>query len=266
MSLHNVSEIECENRIVYEELMTEQISLQQRKYRRLQNKILPNHFAEKIIKNTLQKFPFTFTGDQQKCLNEIITDLSKTSPMMRLIQGDVGCGKTAIAFAAGILMNSNDFRVALMCPTESLARQHYKNLNKIYPGSQNALLLGSTKVKEKNNIYNGLMDGEVKFIIGTHSLVQENIEFKNLGLTIIDEQHKFGVQQRLTLTKKSKLPHTIIMSATPIPRSLSLTQYGDLSMSIIKEKPNGRSEIPTRIVGPEKFMNFLNFFCDITDC
>ena len=255
----DISKEEAEERIVYEELMTEQISLQQRKHRRMQENLLPNKFSSTEVKKTLNLFPFQFTKDQQKGLKDIIDDLGSTVPMMRLIQGDVGCGKTAIAFAAGILMNTNGFQVALMCPTESLARQHFKNLQKIFPHGKNALLLGSTKLKEKKEIYEQLEKGDLLFVIGTHSLVQEKIQFKNLGLTIIDEQHKFGVQQRLSLTKKASLPHTLIMSATPIPRSLSLTQYGDLSMSIIKEKPNGRSEIPTRIVGPEKYMNFLNF-------
>jgi len=181
--------------------------------------------------------------------------------MMRLIQGDVGCGKTTIAMLAAMIVIENKAQVALMCPTEALASQHFISSKELFDSSlyNVRLLLGSTPSKEKKIIQKDLEEGKIDFIIGTHSLIQETIRFKELGLAIIDEQHKFGVDQRIRLTSKTTGAHCLIMSATPIPRSLSLTQYGDLDISTIKVMPSGRKGHKTRIVTVDKYQQFLSF-------
>jgi ATP-dependent DNA helicase RecG len=206
-------------------------------------------------------FPFAFTPDQTSTLNEIRNDLSMNSPMMRLVQGDVGCGKTWVAFMTSLIVIQNKAQVAMMCPTEALALQHYIEANELFEknGIRVSLLFGSTSPKEKKIILEKLLSQEIDFIIGTHSLIQETVVFKNFGLAIIDEQHKFGVDQRIKLTSKGSGTHCLIMSATPIPRSLSLTQYGDLDISTIKSMPSGRKGHKTRIVKEDTFLQFLNF-------
>jgi ATP-dependent DNA helicase RecG len=181
--------------------------------------------------------------------------------MMRLVQGDVGCGKTTIAMIAAMIVIDQGDQVALMCPTEALATQHFLSCSELFDSKKYnvRLILGSTPAKEKKLIQKELEDGSIQFIIGTHSLIQDSIVFKKLGLAIIDEQHKFGVDQRIRLTSKSEGTHCLIMSATPIPRSLSLTQYGDLDISTIKVMPSGRKGHKTRIVTKETFQQFLSF-------
>ena len=168
-----------------------------------------------------------------------------------------------MAFGAALMAMENSYQVALMCPTESLALQHFLKLKEVFAPSSHSidLLLGSTPLKQKKELFANLANGQIDLIVGTHSLIQDYVTFKNLSLVIIDEQHKFGVEQRLKLMKKNPHAHCLSMTATPIPRSLCLTQYGDLDISMIKTMPAHRKKIKTKIVEPSHFKHFLNFLC-----
>ncbi len=202
---------------------------------------------------------FPPTGAQQRVLLEIARDLEKESAMARLVQGDVGCGKTAIAFGAAFLTWKNGYQTAMMAPTEILARQHYENALKLLSpqGLECRLLTGSTRAKERREILKALKDGTCHAVFGTHALISEGVEYARLGLVITDEQHRFGVRQRSLLQEKgeredSRMPHVLVMSATPIPRSLALILYGDLDLSVVDELPPGRKPVRTRMVPREK--------------
>jgi len=214
--------------------------------------------------------PFDLTSAQEKALSEILDDLQKPKPMSRLLQGDVGSGKTVVAAAALLVTVASDMQAVLMAPTEILAEQHYASLSKMWselwlPGltkltSCLRLLTGSLKPSDKESIYTEIASGKARIIIGTHALIQEALGFKNLGLAVIDEQHRFGVTQRASLRQKGHNPHVLVMSATPIPRTLALTIYGDLDISTIDELPPGRREIITRWMRPrerERAYSFL---------
>jgi len=194
----------------------------------------------------IKNLPFQLTGDQLQAIEEIINDLNTDFPMNRMLQGDVGSGKTVVSLIASIAVISRGQQVALMAPTEILAQQHYATFKKLLPNTISvALLTGSTSQAERKSILDGLKDGSIDIIIGTHALIQETVEFANLGFIIIDEQHRFGVNQRAQLRTKGAIPDLLVMTATPIPRSLSLTLYGDLDISTIKEKPANRIPITT---------------------
>ncbi len=203
------------------------------------------------LKNIL---PFTLTGAQKKVVGEIFADLKSDAPMNRLIQGDVGSGKTIVAFLAMFAAMENSYQTALMAPTEILAEQHFRNAQKIFAdtGYQIEMLIGSTKAAEKRRIYAGLASGEVHMIIGTHAIIQDKVEFDRLGLAVIDEQHRFGVMQRAQIKAAGKNPDILVMTATPIPRSLAMTVYGDLDVSVIDELPPGRTPIKTVVCGEDK--------------
>ena len=206
-------------------------------------------------KERLKKLlPFTLTNAQKKVIGEIFTDLKSDAPMNRLIQGDVGSGKTIVAFLAAFAAMENGYQAALMAPTEILAEQHIRNARKIFAetGYCVELLMGSTKAAEKRKIYSALASGEIDLIIGTHAIIQESVNFSKLGLAIIDEQHRFGVMQRAQLKASGHNPDILVMTATPIPRSLAMTVYGDLDVSIIDELPPGRTPIKTVVVGEDK--------------
>ncbi|MFT3745054.1 MAG: ATP-dependent DNA helicase RecG [Pyrinomonadaceae bacterium] len=206
-------------------------------------------------KGRLKKLlPFTLTNAQKKVIGEIFTDLKSDAPMNRLIQGDVGSGKTIVAFLAAFAAMENGYQAALMAPTEILAEQHIRNARKIFAdtGYRVELLMGSTKAAEKRKIYAALKSGEIDLIIGTHAIIQEAVKFSKLGLAIIDEQHRFGVMQRAQLKASGHNPDILVMTATPIPRSLAMTVYGDLDVSIIDELPPGRTPIKTVVVGEDK--------------
>jgi len=194
---------------------------------------------------------FVLTNAQTRVWNEIKQDFNKETPMRRLLQGDVGSGKTVIAALATLQASHNDLQTAFMCPTEILAEQHYENLTKwfVVLGIKVDLLLGSTKAKDRKRILSDLQTGKTQVLLGTHALFQKDVVFKSVGLTIIDEQHRFGVHQRFTLLEKGgdkeKSPHQLIMTATPIPRTLSMTVYGALDTSIIDELPPGRRPVET---------------------
>ena len=217
----------------------------------------PNTFPMKPVWTTeeiIEGLPYDLTGAQKNVWHEIERDLSGHKLMSRLVQGDVGSGKTVIAFLAMVLSAENGFQSALMVPTEVLANQHYEGFLKLME-EQNitschpVLLTGSTTARQKREIYQKIADGEVNVIIGTHALIQEKVEYKNLGLVITDEQHRFGVRQREALTTRGNPPHVLVMSATPIPRTLAIILYGDLDISIIDELPAKRLPIKNCVVG-----------------
>jgi ATP-dependent DNA helicase RecG len=194
--------------------------------------------------------PFQLTAAQKRVIKEIYTDLKSGKQMNRLLQGDVGSGKTIVAFVCMLIVIGSGAQCALMAPTEILAQQHFKNLSRFAKllGIQIGLLTGSSKKRERNEIHEGLQSGATKILVGTHALLEEEVQFKNLGLAIIDEQHRFGVAQRSKLWQKNNdgfLPHVLVMTATPIPRTLAMTLYGDLDISAIDELPAGRKPIKT---------------------
>ena len=217
----------------------------------------PNTFPMKPVWTTeeiIEGLPYDLTGAQKNVWHEIERDLSGHKLMSRLVQGDVGSGKTVIAFLAMVLSAENGFQSALMVPTEVLANQHYEGFLRLMEEQNIAschpvLLTGSTTARQKREIYQKIADGEVNVIIGTHALIQERVEYKNLGLVITDEQHRFGVRQREALTTRGNPPHVLVMSATPIPRTLAIILYGDLDISIIDELPAKRLPIKNCVVG-----------------
>ncbi len=207
------------------------------------------------IKQRLTKLlPFSLTKAQKKVIGEIFTDLKSDAPMNRLIQGDVGSGKTIVAFLSMFAAMENGYQAALMAPTEILAEQHFRNAQKIFAesGYRVELLIGSTKAAAKRKIYEDLAAGDINFIIGTHAIIQDEVKFKKLGLVVIDEQHRFGVLQRAQLRALGLDPDVLVMTATPIPRSLAMTVYGDLDVSIIDELPPGRTPIKTVVLGEDE--------------
>jgi len=219
-----------------------------------------NTFGEEVLKS----LPFQLTKAQTKVLEEIERDMKKPSPMHRLVQGDVGSGKTVVAWLAASMAISNGYQTALMAPTEILAEQHYKNACQLFEPLKLkvSLLTGSMSKKERQEVVDELREGQVSVVVGTHALIQEGVEFQNLGLVIIDEQHRFGVYQRLALKQKGFSPHMLIMTATPIPRTLAMTVYGDLDVSVIDELPPGRTPVETKVVYESKSDRVYQFMAD----
>lgn len=205
------------------------------------------------VNTFIRELPFELTPDQDKAIEDIYNDMTSSKRMNRMLQGDVGSGKTIVSVIAAYINHLAKYQTALMAPTEVLAYQHYENIKSILSGTNMRIdiLVGSMKKKEKDEVVEKLLKGKIDFIIGTHALLSENVIFKNLGLVITDEQHRFGVNQRASLKNKGMLPDTLYMSATPIPRTFALTIYGDMDISNIKTKPKGRKEIKT-IVKSEK--------------
>lgn len=235
-------------RLKYEELFQFMFKIN---YLKEQNKREKNGLERNIDRNKLNEFiksiPFELTGDQMKAVEEIIGDLESPSRMNRLLQGDVGSGKTIVSFIGMLANHLSGYQSALMAPTEILAMQHYLNLKKFLEKEdiRIELLTGSTSKKDKTEIYKGLKDGSISMVIGTHALIQDEVEYNNLGLVITDEQHRFGVHQRANLQNKGIKPDVLYMSATPIPRTYALTIFGDMDVSTIKERPKGRQKIDT---------------------
>ena len=216
--------------------------------------------VEKLRKN----LPFQLTGAQERAFKEVVKDLEKPHPMHRLVQGDVGSGKTLVALMASLIAVENKFQAAIMVPTEILAEQHDQNARKFLEplGITVGLLTGSMKSSERHQTYEMLKSGMIQVVVGTHALIQEAVEFANLGLVIIDEQHRFGVHQRSQLKQKGVSPHFLVMTATPIPRTLAMTVYGDLDVSVIDELPPGRSPIQTRVTYESKRPQVIKFLGD----
>lgn len=233
-------------------------------YKRKRKKANPFIKKGELTKRFLEILPFELTDSQKKAIREIEIDLSKPLAMRKLLQGDVGSGKTIVALFSALRAIENGYQVAFMAPTEILAEQHFetienflKELNVRYD-----LLTGSVSLKEKKEIYERVRRGETQFLIGTHSLLEEKLSFKDLGLVIIDEQHKFGVSQRARLLSKGESPHFLVMTATPIPRTLALTYYGDLDIITLKDMPPGRGVVETKVVYGEKREEFYKKFFD----
>ncbi len=215
----------------------------------------------KLVDKLRASLPFKLTGAQERSFTEIVKDLAKPHPMHRLVQGDVGSGKTLVALMASLVAIDNKFQAAIMVPTEILAEQHYQNAKKFLEplGITIGLLTGSMKQSERNQTYEMLKNGMIQIVVGTHALIQDEVEFHNLGLAIIDEQHRFGVHQRSQLKRKGVSPHFLVMTATPIPRTLAMTVYGDLDVSVIDEMPPGRTPITTRVTYESKRPQVIQF-------
>ena len=207
------------------------------------------HIDLNLVNEFIKKMPYTLTNDQKATLDDILTDMNKTSLMYRLIQGDVGTGKTLVAMLAMYANYLRNDQSAIMAPTDALARQHFVNVVKLFEGTslKVALLVGQTSAKERRSILLGLANHEIDIVVGTHALFSKDVSYDSLGLVIIDEQHRFGVNQRMALLNKGSRADLLLMSATPIPRTLSLTLYGDLDISTIKEFPSGKRNIATSI-------------------
>lgn len=216
----------------------------------------------RLVKAFLQSIPFQLTGDQEKAYQEIALDMQAKRPMQRLLQGDVGSGKTVVAFLSLLKAVENGYQGALMVPTEILAKQHRESFEDLCGGLglKVVLLVGSTKKKEKEAIYQGIAEGTIDIVIGTHALLQDMVDFKRLGLVVIDEQHRFGVEQRASLQRKGISTHVLLMTATPIPRTVTLSVYGDLEISLIKEMPPGRKPVKTYAVDSSYEERLLTFF------
>jgi len=235
----------------FDEFFFLELALGLRKGRIKKERGIKFNTKSKLVEEFIKKLPFELTNAQKRVIEEIKNDMAKEVPMNRLLQGDVGCGKTAVAFISALIAIDNGYQVAFMAPTEILAEQHYYNFRQYAQlmGISTSLLTGGIPPAKKREIYHGLSTGYINFVIGTHALFQEKVEIKKLGLVIIDEQHRFGVLQRAALREKAKgiIPDTLVMTATPIPRTLALTIYGDLDLSIIDEMPKGRKPIITEL-------------------
>jgi len=219
----------------------------------------PVQVRQEVLQAFLDSLPYQLTDAQRKVLQEIVTDLGQSVPMNRLLQGDVGSGKTVVALAAMLVTAADGGQCAIMAPTEILAEQHFRSITSLLDAFQQAqpdwqfpvyLLTGSVPASQREPLYEAVASGQAKLVIGTHALIQETVEFNDLRLVVIDEQHRFGVQQRTMLRSKGYNPHVLVMSATPIPRSLALTLYGDLDLSVIDEMPPGRQRVLTYWLSP----------------
>jgi len=241
----------AERRLKFEELFFIQLQLLHNKHLR-QLKFKGARFekvGEKVNRFYKEFLPFELTNAQKRVVKEIRIDTQRAIQMNRLVQGDVGSGKTAVALMSMLLANDNGYQACMMAPTEILARQHYASITELVTDDlvKVAILTGSTKKKDRTILHEQLESGEIDILIGTHALIEDKVKFKNLGLVVIDEQHRFGVEQRAKLWRKNIIPpHILVMTATPIPRTLAMTLYGDLDVSVIDELPAGRKPIETK--------------------
>lgn len=252
--------------IAFEKLLIMQIGLLSIKSKLVYNldgiQMQDNELAQVL----LSSLPFKLTDAQYRVISEIKEDMEKSKPMNRLVQGDVGSGKTIIAIYSMLIAVKSGFQSSMMAPTEILAMQHYETIKEYVKFSDTRInvefLSGSTKAKQKSDILNRLKNGDIDILIGTHALIEDNVEFKNIGLVVTDEQHRFGVRQRALLSNKGKNPDILVMTATPIPRTLALMLYGDLDISIIDEMPPGRQTIKTYVVKENQKIEMYNFIND----
>jgi ATP-dependent DNA helicase RecG len=246
----------AQRRLAFEELLAHQLSLRKLRQEIQSDPAESLRDAQGLEKRFLASLPFALTGAQQRALAEVDEDLTANRPMVRLVQGDVGCGKTVVAGAAAARAVGSGLQAALMAPTELLAEQHFRNFDRWFRplGITVALVTGSQPARTRRSALEAAASGDVPIVVGTHALFQESMTFARLGLVIVDEQHRFGVHQRLSLRDKGardgKLPHQLIMTATPIPRTLAMTAYADLDVSVIDELPPGRTPVKT-VVLPE---------------
>lgn len=251
-------------RLKFEELFYLQLSLLKQKYIRSRNERgIPMPKVGTDFHLCYNALTYNLTGAQQRVIKEIRADISSGHQMNRLLQGDVGSGKTMVAVLSCLMAIGNGYQSCIMAPTEVLAQQHYNNIQKyLQPtGVKCALLTGSTGTKARREIHEGLQDGSIGLIVGTHALLEDPVQFKALGLAVVDEQHRFGVEQRSRLWAKGPgcAPHILVMTATPIPRTLAMTLYGDLDVSVLDEMPPGRKPVKTMLVGESKRTAMYNF-------
>ena len=261
-------------RLAFDELFLIQLGvLSRRRNWRESGEANPIKIDRQVLESFLGSLPFTLTGAQRHALDEIIADMEKPKPMSRLLQGEVGSGKTVVAVATLLAAATAGYQGAFMAPTEILAEQHFSSISQLLANTCHeeraegsvqtfssylprpikvALLTGSTKRSDKKELHKAILEGDVDIVIGTHALIQREVEFARLGLAIVDEQHRFGVMQRSALRQKGATPHLLVMTATPIPRSLALTLYGDLDLSVINELPPGRQVIKTKRLDPDE--------------
>lgn len=245
----------AKRRLGFEEIFQLSLAALLNKKEYSQDKGIPIPFIQKLAKEFVTKLPFMLTDAQRKVIWRVYQDMEKPHPANRLVEGDVGSGKTVVAAMAALMVMEQGFQVAFMAPTEILARQHaetlYKLLSGVGYGDQVGLLTGSLKPTAKKTMHDKIANGQVRLIVGTHALISERVDMHKLGLIIIDEQHRFGVDQRKKLQAKAgHMPHVLHMTATPIPRSLALTLYGELDISVLDELPPGRQKIETKIIPP----------------
>ena len=252
--IHNPSNIkelkQSKLRLIYEELFIFMFKIMIIKKRNDSISLgIRRNVSQTQVNEYIKTLPFSLTDDQLNAVNDCLNDLNSDKRMNRLILGDVGSGKTIVAIIAMVINYYSNYQSAMLAPTEILAKQHYKNILDLTKNLNISceLIVGSMSVREKNNIKKRLENGEIDIIVGTHALLTDDVKFKDLGLVVTDEQHRFGVNQRTSLQNKGKLPDIIYLSATPIPRTYALTIYGDMDTSMIKQKPNGRKDIITKI-------------------
>lgn len=255
----NESFIRAKRRLAFDEIFYFQLSM--KKFKKKNDDAISFQIKNETLE-FINSLSFKLTNSQNKVLEDIFNDMSSDRQMNRLIQGDVGCGKTIVSFIAMFNVVKNGFQSVLMAPTEILARQHFENAIELFEkhNIKVELLVGSLKESEKKTIREKIENGQVDIIIGTHAVFQEKVEYKNLGFVITDEQHRFGVKQRLLLSKKSKNPDILVMSATPIPRTVGLVMFCDLDISTIDELPSGRGKVNTYFVDEnyeDRYMNFI---------
>lgn len=248
-------------RLIFEEFFLLESFLYSKKLGIQKESAPPYKTDGELKKKVISNLPFQLTNGQLNAIADIENDFMTGHPMHRLIQGDVGCGKTLVAFVAAVIMKENGYQSCIMVPTEILAEQHFKNAINYLEGHglSVSLLTGKTKASERRDLFERLANGDIDLLIGTHALLEDDVVFKNLSLVVIDEQHRFGVNQRAKLKAKGAYPHFLVMTATPIPRTLSMTVFGDLDVTLIKELPPGRTPIQTRAVFQNKMGQALDF-------
>ena len=252
-------------RLKFEELFLLQLSLLKQKF--VRSRAEKGIVMDKVgadFNACFSALPYELTGAQKRVVKEIRADMMSGSQMNRLLQGDVGSGKTMVAVLSCLIAAGNGYQSCIMAPTEVLAQQHFANINKYLAptGVKCSLLTGSTGTRDRREIHQGLQDGSIGIIVGTHALLEDNVVFRNLGFAVIDEQHRFGVDQRAKLWSKGPsgmAPHILVMTATPIPRTLAMTLYGDLDVSVIDEMPPGRKPVQTMLITPLKKIQMFNF-------
>ncbi len=262
---YNLARSPAHRRLIFEEFFWLAVALGVRRIERIREpKGEMIEITDRVREAVRAILPFTPTNAQKRALKEIVADMTGDQPMNRLLQGDVGSGKTIVAAQAMVIAVENGYQAALMVPTEILAEQHARNFKHLLAGTSYRveLLTGSLKVKEKRRVHEALNTGEIDIAIGTHALIQEGVEFKRLGLAVIDEQHRFGVMQRAEIRRRGLNPDVLVMTATPIPRSLAMTVYGDLEVSIIDEMPPGRTPVKTFVRGDDRRDKIYEFIRD----
>jgi len=250
-----------QKRVIFDELFLFQLALALHRQKLKKEKGVAFPIDDSLIEEFKRALPFTLTQAQERVLKEIVEDMKRPEPMNRLVQGDVGSGKTVVAAAAAFFAAKSGYQTAVMAPTEILANQHYKKFRQFLSpyGVRVGLLTGSMTKKQKETVYKAIKEGVIDVVVGTHALIQEGVEFKNLGLVIIDEQHRFGVKQRVELKKKGRTPDVLVMTATPIPRTLAMTAYGDLDVSVIDQLPAGRKPVKTKILFENQLPELIGF-------